>query len=199
MRQYLRAGRHNGAWDGFGITSGAARFNPNHSTALGLLSGAEFKSLRGPAATFGGLPVADTDALVKYTWYGDSDLNGKVNFDDYVRIDQGFNNHLSGWLNGDFDYSGQVNFDDYVLIDLAFNTQSGTLGRALKLLDDSDRIDASDPALREVQQHMSSFGRDYANHFIAAVPEPSATVPLAGAMLLLLPSWRTRRACRQHS
>jgi hypothetical protein len=58
-----------------------------------------------------------------------------VNFDDYVRIDNGFNNHLTGWLNGDFDLNGQVNFDDYVLIDLAFNTQSGTLRRALAYLD----------------------------------------------------------------
>jgi hypothetical protein len=30
-------------------------------------------------------------------------------------------------LNGDFDLNGQVNFDDYVLIDLAFNKQTGTL------------------------------------------------------------------------
>jgi hypothetical protein len=50
-----------------------------------------------------------------------------VNFDDYVRTDNGFNNRRSGWVNGDFDLNDQVNFDDYVLIDLAFNTQSGTL------------------------------------------------------------------------
>jgi hypothetical protein len=66
---------------------------------------------------------------VKYTYYGDTDFNGKVNFDDYVRTDSGFNNHLSGWLNGDFDGNGVVNFDDYVLIDLAFNTQNTTLRR----------------------------------------------------------------------
>jgi len=73
-----------------------------------------------------------------------------VNFDDYVRTDNGFNNHLSGWLNGDFDLNGTVNFDDYVLIDLAFNTQSGTLGRALAYLDGSDRSGAgmNDPALQ---------------------------------------------------
>jgi hypothetical protein len=46
-----------------------------------------------------------------------------------VRTDNGFNNHLTGWMNGDFDLNGQVNFDDYVLIDLAFNSQSGTLAR----------------------------------------------------------------------
>jgi hypothetical protein len=54
-----------------------------------------------------------TAVLVKYTYYGDTDFNGTVNFDDYVRTDSGFNNHLSSWLNGDFDGNGAVNFDDY--------------------------------------------------------------------------------------
>jgi hypothetical protein len=50
-----------------------------------------------------------------------------VNFDDYVKVDNGFNNHLSGWANGDADGDGAVDFDDYVLIDLAFNTQGAVL------------------------------------------------------------------------
>jgi hypothetical protein len=58
---------------------------------------------------------------------GDSDFNGNVNFDDYVRTDNGFNNQLPGWANGDFDGGGSVNFDDHVLIDLAFNNQAEPL------------------------------------------------------------------------
>src|SRR5205823_14859735 len=110
----------------------------------------EYRSVAGDAATFDGRPVGNADVLVKYTWYGDTDLNGRVNFDDYVRTDNGFNNHLTGWLNGDFDYNGVVNFDDYVLIDLAFNAQSGTLRRALAFLDGTDRStgDMTDPALQ---------------------------------------------------
>jgi len=65
--------------------------------------------------------------LVKYTYYGDTQLSGDVNFDDYVRVDVGFNTGLTGWSNGDFNYSGAVNFDDYVLIDVGFNTQGGGL------------------------------------------------------------------------
>jgi hypothetical protein len=91
----------------------------------------DYKSIYGANATFDGEALDDTMVLVKYTYYGDTDFNGKVNFDDYVRTDSGFNNHKTGWMNGDFDGNGQVNFDDYVLIDLAFNTQSGVLaGRA---------------------------------------------------------------------
>jgi hypothetical protein len=47
-----------------------------------------------------------------------------INFDDYARIDNGFNNAGDEWFEGDFDLNGLVNFDDYALIDLAFNTQA---------------------------------------------------------------------------
>jgi len=113
---------------------------------------------------------------VKYIYYGDTDFNGIVNFDDYVRTDNGLNNHLSGWINGDFDLNGSVNFDDYVLIDLAFNTQSGTLGRALSLLDGSGRaFDVrNEPSLQRVASHLEEFGSSYARQFLAAVPEPAS-------------------------
>jgi hypothetical protein len=65
--------------------------------------------------------------VIKFTYYGDTDFNGLVNFDDYARVDNGFNNNRSGWLNGDFDYNGIVNFDDYSLIDQSFNTQGAVV------------------------------------------------------------------------
>jgi len=101
---------------------------PAHNTTLGVMEATDFWTINGNNANFDGINTDSTMILVKYTYYGDADFNGKVNFDDYVRTDSGFNNHKTGWINGDFDGNGQVNFDDYVLIDLAFNTQSGTLG-----------------------------------------------------------------------
>jgi hypothetical protein len=59
---------------------------------------------------------------------GDADNNGVINFDDYSRIDSGFNNHINGWANGDFNYDGKIDFDDYSLIDNAFNQQGGGNG-----------------------------------------------------------------------
>jgi hypothetical protein len=130
IRNLINSARNGGAWNGAsGITSTTARNAPAHNTMLGLMEATEYKSIYGAAATFDNLPIDNTALLVKYTYYGDTDFNGKVNFDDYVRTDQGFNNHRTGWLNGDFDLNGQVNFDDYVLVDLAFNTQSDLLGR----------------------------------------------------------------------
>jgi hypothetical protein len=122
-------GRNGGGWNGTGITSSAAATMTAHNTTLGAMDFSDYWSVYGKGATFDGEPLDSTAVLVKYTYYGDTDFNGHVNFDDYLRTDNGFNNHLSGWLNGDFDLNGTVNFDDYVLIDLAFNTQSGTLRR----------------------------------------------------------------------
>ena len=127
IQSLINAARSGGTWLGNGLTSTAARTNGSHNTTLGAMEASDFKSIYGAAALFDGQSIDTTAVLVKYTYYGDADFNGKVNFDDYVRTDNGFNNHRTGWPNGDFDGNGSVNFDDYVLIDLAFNTQSGTL------------------------------------------------------------------------
>ena len=91
-----------------------------------------------------------------------------------VAIDLGFNLLRTGWANGDFDYSGLIDFDDYVLIDIAYNTQNGTLARAIAYLDGTDRS-ASGRArtgVQKVVEHFAEFGAEYANEFLAAVPEP---------------------------
>src|SRR6185312_15389541 len=67
------------------------------------------------------------DVLVKYTWYGDADLDGTVTSSDYFQIDTGFLGNKTGWINGDFDYDGSIGTNDYFLIDNAFLGQSGTL------------------------------------------------------------------------
>jgi hypothetical protein len=173
--------RHGGAWDQNGLTSSAARTAAAHNTTLGAMEGLDYQSIYGNGATFFSFATNDRSVLVKHTYYGDADFNGVVNFDDYVRIDNGFNNHRRGWINGDFDLNGVVNFDDYVLIDLAFNTQSGTLGRARTLLEGSDLMseEMNEPALRMVGRHLDEFGSDYAQHFLAAAPEPGCTMGLA--------------------
>jgi hypothetical protein len=119
----INQGRNGGLWNGFGITSSAAGANPLSNTTLGRMEGFEYDVLYGVAAPFSGRSVDSTAVLVKYTYYGDTDFNGQVNFDDYARTDAGFSLGRTGWLNGDFDGNNLVNFDDYSLIDLAFNTQ----------------------------------------------------------------------------
>jgi hypothetical protein len=82
-----------------------------------------------------------TDANIEFfVLAGDADHNGVINFDDYARIDNGFNNHLVGFSNGDFNYDGVVNFDDYALIDLAFNSQTAPLPASSPLETKSAKI-----------------------------------------------------------
>jgi hypothetical protein len=64
--------------------------------------------------------------LVKYTYYGDANLDGIVNGADYQQIDNGFGMHLTGWSNGDFNYDGVVDGSDYSLIDNTFNQINAT-------------------------------------------------------------------------
>jgi hypothetical protein len=127
IQALINTARHGGDWTGSGITSTSARNRSPRNTTLAAMSGADYHGIYGAAATFDGESFADSAVLVKYTYYGDADFNGRVNFDDFVRTDNGFNNHATGWKNGDFDGNGTINFDDYVLIDLAFNTQTSVL------------------------------------------------------------------------
>jgi hypothetical protein len=125
---------------------------------------------------------------------GDADRNGTINFDDYVRVDNGFNHNLSGWANGDFNYDGRVNFDDYVLMDLNFNQQSSSTLRAASFLDGSDPSadGMNTPALQKVEQHFAQFGADYAQTFLAAVPEPTGVAVVAFTMICLARRGRRR-------
>ena len=83
--------RNGGNWDQSGITSSAARDASPSNTTLGVLEGSEYLVLNGPGATFFDFPVDDSSVLVRYTFYGDTDFNGVVNFDDYALIDLAFN------------------------------------------------------------------------------------------------------------
>ena len=195
----IASARNGGAWNGSGLTSSAARLDANHATGLGLLTGSEYQTLRG-TNVFDGLTVAAADKVVKYTWNGDANFDGRVTFDDYVRIDTGFNTHLTGWANGDFNYNGSVNFDDYVLIDVAFNQQTGTLSRAIDWISGDDRSAAGldGDAIRTMLVHLDQFGAAYGAAFLAAVPEPCGALGMIGVGFAALSTRvRSRRRGRR--
>jgi Subtilase family len=122
----IGSGFGNGTWTGNGIDSAAAASNPMHLTALGILLNDD--GYGDPVySLFDFQKVFDGDVIIKYTYYGDSNLDGKVDGTDYNQIDFGLANHLSGWLDGDFNYSGSVDGTDYSLIDMAFNMQGTQL------------------------------------------------------------------------
>ena len=58
-----------------------------------------------------------------YTYGGDANFDGKINVDDYGRIDFNVGLGTTGWFNGDFNYDGKVNVDDYGVIDFNVGIQ----------------------------------------------------------------------------
>lgn len=101
----------NGAWTGNGITTttGAAGTGLGVDTAghLGLTS-------------LAGQTVAGADVLVKYTWLGDADFNGVVDFSDFLRLQAGYGKAAQTWANGDFNYDNAVDFSDFLLLQAAY-------------------------------------------------------------------------------
>jgi hypothetical protein len=108
--------------------------------------------------------------LVKYTYYGDTNLDGKVDGSDYSRIDAGFIAHTSTWYNGDFNYDNIINGSDYTLIDNAFNRQGAAFASLI-----------SDPTADIAAQTAAS----------SSVPEPSTIGVLTTAAVGLLKRRRT--------
>jgi hypothetical protein len=72
--------------------------------------------------TFDGVPVSTTAVLVKWTFVGDANLDGRVDSWDCP-----FQKHgQTGWTNGDFNYDGAVNSLDLALYNRNYNAQGGT-------------------------------------------------------------------------
>jgi hypothetical protein len=165
----IASGINGGKWNGQGITSSAAATDPMLDHALGVMLNSNSGS---PIyTTFDGQSVDANTILVKYTYYGDANLDGLVNGSDYTAIDNGFNAGLSGWSNGDFNYDGVINGDDYALIDNSFNMLSS--------LDVSS--DAASP-----QDMVATVSDQIADVQPSAVPEPSTMGLLAAAAAGLL-------------
>jgi hypothetical protein len=117
IRALLTSGYHNGAWDGSGIMTGlgdASKF------ALGF---AEASDVGGSVA---GLGLDGTAVVVKFTLYGDANLDGKVDFLDLSKLAQSFNTTLpatqGSWDRGDFNFDGKVDFLDLAKLAQQYNT-----------------------------------------------------------------------------
>ncbi len=171
----ISQGYNGGTWQGSnGITSSTAAANTSHLTALGVVLNTGFTS------TFDGNSTGAGDVLIKYTYYGDTNLDGKVDATDYGRIDASYladktsPGSMTGWYNGDFNYDGVINGSDYTLIDNAFNRQAAQISAAI----------ASPSAA--VTAQIAAGGET------SSVPEPNAIALIGCASLGLLARRRRR-------
>jgi hypothetical protein len=99
-------------------------------TRIGVATAGNIFGISGSqTGTFAGQTVDPSDVLVKFTYVGDANLDGKVNIDDYGRIDSnvGQSGLVFGWYAGDFNLDGKINIDDYGLIDSIVGAQGPVL------------------------------------------------------------------------
>ena len=126
----IATGRGTGnLWDGTtGIVTGQTQAIGSNYTSIGVAKASDVRPSTATAtALWAGQTITGTDTLVMYTYGGDATLDGKINIDDYVKIDTGIAGGLTGWSNGDFNYDGKVNIDDYTtVIDANIGNQTGT-------------------------------------------------------------------------
>jgi hypothetical protein len=124
----IKAGRNGGSWNGNGIITSAANGN---LTTLGVAEASQVLDFSASQmAPFGGEMVDATTGLVKFTYGGDANLDGKINIDDYGHIDTSIGIGIAGWINGDFNYDGKINIDDYGIIDVNVGIQGPPLAGA---------------------------------------------------------------------
>jgi autotransporter-associated beta strand protein len=183
----IKLAYNGGSWTGSsGITSSAAAADSTHLTALGVIQNNQNgTALYSATGSFEGVTPGASDVLVKDTYYGDTNLDGKVDGSDYSRIDSAYLADLTnptaytGWFNGDFNYDGVINGSDYTLIDNAFNTQGAALSSEI----------ASPSAVATAQIASATGGT-------TAVPEPVSLGWMAMGAIGLLGRRRNANAKR---
>jgi autotransporter-associated beta strand protein len=122
VQTLLASGYNAGGWNGAtGILSATAAASTETSVGFATQAQLGLTEFKGVSA------LAATDVLVKYTYAGDANLDGKVDIGDLGLL-AGAWQQASGkvWFDGDFTYDGAVNIGDLGL--LAGNWQKGTAG-----------------------------------------------------------------------
>jgi autotransporter-associated beta strand protein len=153
---YLKSGFNAGLWNGVGINSSAAHNNAASLTALGYLDDG-------------------ANVTIKYTYYGDDNLDGKVDATDFQMLLDGLvAPSATSWTQGDYTYDGRVDLgNDFNLFLTGYLNQGGALGELAPLISESNLSAAQKAQLQ------------------AVVPEPA--LGLAGAAALLALKCTRRR------
>lgn len=165
IQGYLASGYNGGAWNGLGIDSSAA---DSLTHALGVADNSVLH-----LSTFGGLSVSANAVLIKFTWYGDANLDGMVTAQDLGMLATNWQQPTNGaWTGGDFNYDGRVDIRDLYL--LAMNWQHGV----------------GAPLGQSLGAALASFGLS-----AEAVPEP-ATLGILASIFFVATTRRIRRSNR---
>lgn len=167
----IKSGYNAGAWNGNGIIT--SRGNSTRF-ALGYGEASAIPSAAG--GTYAGQTVDNTSVIVKYTYFGDANLDGSVDAADFVLLSNNFGATNSVWTQGNFNYDNTTNAADFVLLSNNFGSGPSGLGMSPAEL---NSYNAMAVELGFNQSQISAWDAQ-----IAAVPEPACLTLVAGAMLL---------------
>ena len=121
-------GYNFGAWDGNGIVTSMAAAATGVTT-VAIAEARDVLFIAGAqTAIWSGQGVDSTAVLIKYSYAGDANLDGRIDGADYGIID----NYVqfpgaSGFSNGDFNFDGVIDGADYGVIDNAVQFQGPPL------------------------------------------------------------------------
>jgi uncharacterized protein YjbI with pentapeptide repeats len=120
LNGFVKQGHNGGDWQGTGITSSTAAADAEEDSTLAIADNALLGYTQ-----FSGQTVTDDSILLKYTYYGDIDLNGQVDADDLTVFANNFGT-LTGMtqIDGDTDFDNDVDADDLTIF--ANNLGGGT-------------------------------------------------------------------------
>lgn len=185
IKAALVLGYHMGDWvGGIGgsITSSAATAMPaKYAVGYGEASEVLASSFSGgiTSVNWWGQNVDATSLLVRLTLSADATLDGRVDFDDLLKLAQNYGASGSGigWSRGDFTYDGKVDFDDLLLLAQSYNAALGGTSQIIEA--GSVTIDLSN------LNGPSNFAVEWQAALATGVPEPSFVAMLALGILAL--------------
>ena len=125
VRDSITFAYNGGDWEDFGIGSSTAAAvwddtGNTHKTGVGYGEATDiFSSF---SASWESQSVDDSTVLIKYTFYGDANLDGAVNLQDFNKLAANFGGSEKRWAQGDFNYDRNVNLQD-------FNRLAGNFGQ----------------------------------------------------------------------
>jgi hypothetical protein len=130
VRTAIISGYNGGSWSGTGITSSAAAAGAGsaHKTALGYAESSAVLSSTG--GSFSGQTVDGTAVLVRYTYAGDANIDGKVDTLDFNSLAGNFGGSGKVWSQADFNYDGVVDTLDFNNLAANFGQQLAEPGGA---------------------------------------------------------------------
>ncbi len=111
---------NNGAWDQPGITSSMAN---GSQFGVGYTEASDLTVI---PATFG--TVDSTAVLFRHTRYGDADLDGLVNLNDFNRLAANFGASNTVWSQGNFNFDNFTNLSDFNLLAANFGLSASPNG-----------------------------------------------------------------------